>query len=301
MNIQSNYTKTDSETNRKSISKRIVFSWILGLFALGFSSWAGAFAEKHWSFVWQSRIILQAVLMSSITILGIWLLRKKIDKGNPKTIGLNSLKPAVLKFLLGMGIILVPIIITLLTSFMLDSNMITYTINLSILKSSAIGIGIVFLFEALPEELIFRGYIYSNLNSVYVRWKSALFTVLLFVLLPTLLVPIQKHVLGMDVYLGGQSFVSLSYIITMLLFGFFVQYLRILSKSVWVGIGFHMLFVYFDRIMGTTSDNLIQLNTTGSELPLQIAFIGSLLLVFIIVILFPKISKRNIGWKEIQK
>jgi len=180
--------------------------------------------------------------------------------------------------------------------------MITYNFNLSILKSFAIGIVTVFLFEGLPEELLFRGYIYSNLNSHYARWKSAIITVLLFVLLPILSVPIQKYIFGMEIYLGGHNYVAPSYILTLLVFGSFVQYLRMLSKSVWVGIGFHTLFVYFDRIMGTTSDNLIQFNLTGgSELPLQIAFIGSLLLVFLIVILYPKISKRNIGWKEIQK
>ena len=155
MNTTSNYRKTDSETKRKSISKRIVLSWLLGLFASGFSSWAGVFAVKHWDFVWQSRAILQAVLMSGIALLGIWLLRKKIDKGNPTTIGLNSLKPTILKFLLGIGIILVPIIITLLSSFVMDSSMITYNFNLSILKSFAIGIGIVFLFCRIPTNHCF--------------------------------------------------------------------------------------------------------------------------------------------------
>lgn len=300
MNKPTNQPKAVSDSNKISISKRIVLAWVLGLFALAFSNWAGIYAEKHWDSVWQSRAIVQAVLMSAITLLGIWFLCKKLDRGNPKSIGLNTLKSAIPKFLLGLGIILIPIKITLLTSFVFDPNMITYNFNVSILKSFAVGIGIVFLFEALPEELIFRGYIYSNLNSFYARWKSAVFTVLLFAVLPIMLVPIQKYILGLDVYLGGFDHVAPSYVITLLIFGSFVQYLRILSKSIWVGVGFHTFFVYFDRIMGTTPENLIQLNTSGSETPLQIAFVGSLLLIFLIVILYPKLSKRKIGWKEIQ-
>ena len=293
--------ETVSNKSKNTIPKRIIISWLLGLFALALAGYMGEISEKYWQFTWQSRAILQALIMAGIVGFGIWLLRRNLDKYTPKSIGMGGWKSSSKQFLLGIGLILAPILITIFSSFVFGLNAINFNLNSEILKSSVIGLGIVFLFEAFPEELIFRGYIYSNLNTKYKRWVSSIITILLFALLPIILVPIQKHVLGMDVYIGGSNTVTISYVITMVFFGAFQQYLRVITRSIWAGIGFHTMFVYFDRIMGTTSDHLVQFDTSGSETPMQIIFIGSLLLIFLAIILYPIISKKPIGWKEIQK
>jgi membrane protease YdiL (CAAX protease family) len=168
------------------------------------------------------------------------------------------------------------------------------------LNALFLGLLVVFLFEALPEELAFRGFIYSNLNTKFARWKSGLITVGLFVLLPVLLTPVQKYVLGMqDVYVGGSSSIAVSYVITMFLFGSFVQYLRILTGTIWTGVGFHLLFVYINHLIGLDANKLIQFTEVTNESGLQIAFGISLLLMFLSLILYPKISGKSLGWKRI--
>jgi uncharacterized protein len=161
-----------------------------------------------------------------------------------------------------------------------------------------LGVLTVFLFEALPEELVFRGYIFSTLNVRFRKWKAALISIFSFVLLPVVLVQIQRYILGMEVSVGRTDHIELSYLITMLLFASFIQYLRILTGSIWTGIGFHLVFVYINRMIGTEDYNLIQLSNISSEQPMQIVLICSLLLVFLFVILYPVLTKKKLGWRE---
>ncbi len=288
------------QTKKSTLKSKIIAAWTLGLFALAISGYIGQLSEQYWQFNWQNRAMIQAFIMSGMVGFGIWFLRYKIDKNIPISIGLGHWKISLTKFLIGLGLILVPIIITVSSSLIFGWNNITFNLNGELLRSFFIGFGIVFLFEAFPEELLFRGYMYSHLNTKYKRWISSIFTVLLFLLLPVILVPLQKYILGMDVYIAGSNSVTLSYLLIMLFFGSFLQYLRIITKSIWTGIGFHALFVYFDRIMGSTSNNLIQLDTTGNQAPMQIVFATSLLILFGIVIFYPAISKKIIGWNEVE-
>jgi hypothetical protein len=81
-------------------------------------------------------------------------------------------------------------------------------------------------------------------------WAAAALTVVLFVLLPVILVPIQRNILGMDISVGATNHITVDYLIIMTIFGSFVQYLIILTGTVWTSIGFHLAFLLANRIMG---------------------------------------------------
>lgn len=157
-----------------------------------------------------------------------------------------------------------------------------------------------FFFEALPEELLFRGYIFRNLNGVMRKWTASITTVALFVLLPILLVQIQSRWLGMEIQVGPSDHITTSYLLIMCAFGTFLQYLRVLTGTVWTGIGFHLFFLMANRIMGVRESSFILMSDlTTSSGPMQVVLIGSVLLSFGALLLYPRFAGRSLGWSEV--
>lgn len=84
----------------------------------------------------------------------------------------------------------------------------------------------VLLLEALPEEAAFRGYIGGLIGREIPRWWAIVVQALLFTLFAA----------GLR---GGASPVDLSLFLTM---GIGLGYLRMITGSIWVGVGFHTAF-----------------------------------------------------------
>ncbi|MDX2361516.1 MAG: CPBP family intramembrane metalloprotease [Crocinitomicaceae bacterium] len=301
MNDSINLTEDKGTQKSNSLSKKIIIAWILGIFALSASGWVGLILERYFDIQGSYKYGIPALCMSGTILSGIWLLRNRLDKGTPRSIGLGKFKPSILKFLLGMGLIIVPLILTLSIGQLAGWGNVTVHFEESIVVPLIGGMIVVFFFEALPEELLFRGYIFSNLNTKYKRWISALITIGLFAILPVILGFVQKYVIGMDIAFGGSDTITLSYFLNMIFFGAFVQYLRILTGSVWTGIGFHLIFVFMNHLIGLEPTNFIQVSDFDSEVPVQITLLSSIALVFITLLLYPKITKRKLGWKELSE
>lgn len=294
---------TNQETNKSNFILshpiyKIPVIWFLVVIALVFSGWIGEILQNKFGLENVTRFAIQAIFMSGIVVPLIWYYRTRIDKGLPKSIGVGNIRQATSKFLLGFGFIAVPIIITISSVELFGWGSVNFNTGDNLLKTLSIGILTAFFFEALPEELAFRGYLYSHLNVHFKRWMSALFTIGLFVLAPITVTGIAYYLLGMEISLGGANTITGSYIITMFIFGTFMQYLRILTKSVWTGIGFHLMFVYINRIIGPGDNNIIQIKDITSETPMQIVLLGSIVIIFIALILYPIVTKNKIGWNE---
>ena len=298
--MQTATLKNSSLSHPSDVSpgKRSVIAWFIILLALGSAGFLGEQAQNRWDLSLSVRYVLQALIMSGIVLSGIGWMRTRVDKGKPAGIGVGTV-PSALKFLgLGLGLFLGPFLLTLALTAVFGWADISLNTVEGFLQNFMLGVLTVFLFEALPEELVFRGYIFSTLNVRFRKWKAALISIFSFVLLPVVLVQIQRYILGMEVSVGRTDHIELSYLITMLLFASFIQYLRILTGSIWTGIGFHLVFVYINRMIGTEDYNLIQLSNISSEQPMQIVLICSLLLVFLFVILYPVLTKKKLGWRE---
>jgi membrane protease YdiL (CAAX protease family) len=270
-------------------SKRVFLSWLICLIALSLAGWIGQHSGQIWG----------ALFMSGLVVYSVFYFRKVIDNESPGSIGLENIQKSIIKFLLGTGFVLIPMILTLSFTVIFGWGELNFNAGGSFITTILFGVVTVFLFEALPEELMFRGYIFSNLNVKYKTWISALMTIGLFVILPIFLVPIQKYLLGMEIYIGGRSAIHPSYLITMVFFGAFVQYLRILFKSIWVGVGFHLSFVYIDKIIGLEESSIIQITNATNQAGPQITLIILLLLIFISLILYPKLINKKIEWNEL--
>lgn len=95
---------------------------------------------------------------------------------------------------------------------------------------------LVLLYEALPEELIFRGYLYRNLVSVLPAWLAVGAQAVLFSLFGL--------ALGAD---GGRAVVFLA-------FGFVLGLIRLVTGSLWAPIGFHLVFQTCAQLAGPDRD-----------------------------------------------
>ncbi|MFW6078162.1 MAG: CPBP family intramembrane glutamic endopeptidase [Gemmatimonadota bacterium] len=98
-------------------------------------------------------------------------------------------------------------------------------------------IGLVFSYEALPEELALRGYIYTNLAERVPRWLAVLGQAVLFMLWAFTLVAL------LDVVGVGTGWsITLDRAILFLTFGISLALLRLWTGSLWASIGFHLAF-----------------------------------------------------------
>lgn len=279
----------------------ILISWLIGFIALAAAGWLGSNLRAELDFGYTSSMLIQAATMSGIIGLGIWFLRTQRKLNVAYKIGLGTPVKAFVQFLSGMGILLLPVLLSILAVVIFGWGEVNFNWDAGASNSVLIGLLIVFTFEAFPEELLFRGYLFSTLNVRFKKWQAALLTVGLFVLLPILLTPFQQYVLGMETNVGGNQNVQLGYVIILILFGSFVQYLRVLTNTIWTGIGFHLMFVFMNRLIGTDSNSVIQFSGMTDEGPLKFIYGGSILLIFALLILYPIIKKRSLHWNALNR
>ena len=298
MDTASATTPVSTKKQSALIYRRIAVAWILIFIALTLAGYIGDYIEDQEVTSKRVRYLVQAIIMSGIVIPGIWYLSRGYSQNLKQAIGWISLTRAVKWMILGILIFFFPLVFTLLCTEIFGWGNAVIHASTTQLQTIFFGVLTVFLFEALPEELAFRGFIYSHLNSIHSKWKAGLITVVLFVLLPIILVLFQSAFLDMEVRVGGQGSLSLSYILTMFFFGSFVQYLRILSGSIWLGIGFHLAFVYLDRLIGTTEKHFVQLTDIQNEAASQMVLAGMLILIFIGLLFYPKVSGKSLQWNQ---
>src|SRR5699024_2004851 len=82
----------------------------------------------------------------------------------------------------------------------------------------------IFFIEALPEEIIFRGYIYRYLNSLFPHWGT--------IILQTLIFSLFAYLVGAIYSIEQLQFIP-GFAIVLGIF-------RAISGSMWTSIGFHV-------------------------------------------------------------
>lgn len=275
----------------RALSTRVFLAWTIVLLGLSVAGMTGEMLENAFGITGRLRQGIHALLMSGIVLPGIWWLRTRRDGQTLAGLGFSGLRPALAHFGVGAGLVLVPMLLTIGLTLAFGWASIVVDLSAAGVGALAAGLLTVLFFEAIPEETAFRGYIYSNLSETHKRWVAGAITVALFVLLPVLLFPLQKYVLGMNASLGGANFVAPDYVITMVIFGSFVQYLRTQSGNIWTSIGFHAMFVLMNRIMSPRPSSFIRFTDLSSGQAIQLALIGGLLLSVAAAILYPHVAR----------
>lgn len=283
-----------NQNSKKQNKTRIILTIVLCIIGITFLNVLNQ-ESAQWDMNANHSHLIRGLAFSALVVIGIWFIKKYYPKSDPE-IGLGNSKTALKTFGFGVGLILVPLIITVVLTAVFGWASISINTSGSFLYTFLIGFIATMLTDGLPEELLFRGMLYSNLNVRYSKLKSGAIAVLLFAVFPFLIVAIQK-LMGFAVYIGATDRITPSFVITMLFFGSFMQYLRILTNSVWTSIGFHTLFVFMNLLIGTEPHNLIQFSNMNNETPMQVILITLVVLIFIGLLVYPRYTKKPIAWK----
>jgi membrane protease YdiL (CAAX protease family) len=294
-----NTNTLSSEKSKKTYAYKLVgIIFLASLIALICSGLLGQFMHQHNYMGLQQSSFFKGILMSGILIPIIYFACKRFNDQIKDGIGFTSVKKALIHFFIGLSFILLPFVVTIIFTLSFGWGDLVINNDGSIFAYIIFGSLGVFLFEALPEEMAFRGFIYTKLNTVLDYKIASVLTILLFTLLPIIVFLIQRYLLGMEAGMNGSNSFQPSFIITLLVFASFLQFLRILTGTIWAGIGFHFGFVYIDRLIGISDSELFQLVNITSETGSQITLLSCIAIVIILLILYA-VNKRKISTQAV--
>lgn len=198
-----------------------------------------------------------AVLTSLLIVPTVVLARRYLDRRPMAGLGLPSGGTAWRSFVIGMGCYLLPAAIGLALVLVLGRVEIAVEAPLSEVVALLVGlVALVFLFEALPEELLFRGYVYHNLNTAVPRWGAVGGQAVLFALWGVAIG--AAPTVGRLVFFAGVALI--------------IGLIRAISGDVWACIGFHLAFQTVQQFFGgsltsgmvvTSSPQLLQSSVFG--------------------------------------
>ncbi|MBI9055088.1 MAG: CPBP family intramembrane metalloprotease [Bacteroidales bacterium] len=210
--------------------------------------------------------------------------RKYIDRQSIVSMGLSTkgrYLDMVNGFLVGLLLISVGFIILILTKN-LEIESVVYNSKVVIYSF------IFFLFAAMVEEIVFRGYILNNLlNSMKNKYIALLISALLFALI---------HGLNPNL-----SFLSM---LNLIIAGLALGITYIYTKNLWFPILLHVSWNYFQgpifgfEVSGTNAASIINQNVTGNDIITggNFGFEGSIILtilLFIMIYVTDYIYKRK--------
>lgn len=171
--------------------------------------------------------LVSALLATTLTVPAVVLARRFLDKRPLRGLGISPLRTGLRSFCIGIECYLIPASLGLGVALALDWVDISLTTSLTTLVGSLLGlIALVFLSEALPEELIFRGYIYRNLNASLPRWASVGGQALLFSLWG----------ISIGAFLTAERIVFFFFVAVV------IGMIRAITDDIWACIGFHLAF-----------------------------------------------------------
>ncbi len=279
--------KTNNKTFTRTLISVIAMIYLIGIIP----GWAGQSLADAGLVEGQMQFLFQGLIFTGLVIPGIFLIRKY--GGMSFDLGTANIQVAIKQFLKGAGLVVIPLVITLAISQMMGWTDIIFHSNVKFIEPLIIGFFAVLLHEAIPEELLVRGLLYGALRTRLRKWTAALMTVIAFILWPVIVVNIQHYVLGMTINVGGADSIQAGYMIVMFIFGCFTIFLRIFSGSIWMGVGFHCLFVYINKLFSPTDASLIQISEVTNTSAIQITAISCYILIIAYVGIRAYLNRRN--------
>jgi membrane protease YdiL (CAAX protease family) len=227
-------------------------------FGLGFSGPVAEALADQLGFGRTGRQAITAVLVSIIVVTLVVLLCR-IDWRPLSALGFGPAASSVRAFLLGVlvtGGCAAAVIVPAMLGGWIEVGPVDWPALIGFLIFNAL---IAFGLEALPEELVFRGYVHDQLVR---RGRKAAFisTTALFAFI---MVPTSAVAAGTVLLLGGEPEGLLlapsgqdpvTYLVLMVCFGATLLTARIATGSLWTSIGLHLTFLTVNRLVFANAD-----------------------------------------------
>ncbi len=248
-----------------------------------------------------ARVVLQSVGVPSVIcrlvftllyisgILGLtYMYRRSVDRRSWQGIALPPLHKRLLDVMVGMvsGILIVALVFGLesasgwihIVGFEGGTNALTLLLD-SLLLSLAFGV---------CEEICFRGYIFQNLGEGSPIWMATLVTGLIFC---------AFHLLEVGFDARG-----LSFLLFIMLLNVFLVLTRLLTRSLWLAIGFHTAFDWVAIIVGLGSvvsadRHVLHVERTTSLIAEDLLTAFVVVLGILLLLVWAWWSKRHLSWR----
>ena len=229
------------------------------------------------------RHVVMALLTTALVVPLVVLARRYLDREPIAELGLALDLSALRPFAIGAAAWLLPFTIGLTACLAFGLVTITPLAPWSeILAFVPLLIMLVFLLEALPEELAFRGYIQANLGKILPLWAAVTVQAILFGTWGVALWFLSSG--GID-----PLHASLFYVM-----GAILGMLRVITGSVWTGIGFHVAFQTMAQLLLSAERGHFAIENPAL---LQVVALG--VLPFSVATPFVELFYRSkVAWRE---
>lgn len=176
--------------------------------------------------------LLNAVTVFALAVALVLAMTRFVDRRPFESLGLSFTTMAWRPLIVGALMFLLPSAAGLALARLVGAATVQLTEPVwYVLSSVALTCVTVLIYEAIPEELIFRGYLFRNLAERLGPWPGAILQALLFAGFGTAL---WVHTSGWGVLVErGLIFLGM---------GIVLGCLRVMSGSVWTCVGFHLSF-----------------------------------------------------------
>ncbi len=224
---------------------------------------------------------VRAVLVCALAVPVVVLARRYLDRRSWEGLRLTPLRDGWRPLLFGMAFWLVAAGAGLATTIALGWASISFATPSGDLLLLALYLPVlVFLYEALPEELIFRGYFYRNLADRYARWVAVLGQAVLFTL--------------WGAVIGAAG--SVDRVILFFTFSVVLGVLRVITGNLWTSIGFHVVFQWVTQLNAAAlRDGFVRIEGQPA-LELVVFWLFPIVLGTIVLVIVSVVRGRT-GWR----
>jgi len=225
--------------------------------------------------------VISALIIFALVIPMVIFARKHLDKRQWRGLRLTSFKDGWKPFVIGGLTYLIPALLAIIIFVMFGWTNIHFQASFGEFLIAVIVLMIlVFLYEALPEELIFRGYFYRNLSSSFSKLNAVFIQSGLFVLFALII--------------GAAP--TFERIVFFLAVGIIIGMIRVITKNVWSAVGFHVVFQTMQQMFGHPHNQEL---TSSTPFLMEVVILGIIPFSFALVTV-KLFVKKEPDWKEVE-
>lgn len=240
-----------------SFTISLVIGMVLGLAFLTLGDGTLPFESKSIQNILSSDLglMISTSLSNAIIILSCIVIWKIFDKKKVSGMGLTNLKEGYKEFISGLlfgtiAISIVAIILLLMGNVRLVNSLSKPQLSVALLEGL-----ILFIFVGFGEEILGRAYIMSVLKQTRNKWLVLIISSVIFAIL----------------HLGNNG-ISILAFINLFLVGLLFGYMFMKSKNIWMPIGYHITWNYFQgyiwgfQVSGITTSGLYKIENINNNI-----------------------------------
>lgn len=279
------------DSSKLRISRLLLYFVLVSLF-LFVSGNVGRYLIETQAMDRQIGMLLQGVIFTGLTLLVLYILKKK----NPKVfknIGLRGIRSSS-KLIVGIALPFILLGSGIYTAYLFGGiENIRLNLTTGVIIAVLMNTVTAFMYEAFPEEVFIRGFIFEELHKKFRFTISLILQPLIFICVPIMVTALAS------VFFGEPFVITIDYFILLFTFGIALQLYRKYTGSLWMSIIFHVVYLEVARYisMGGIYDPNVALlefdEIFGGFMTLYLSFLFLVVLSVIVLSVLLLMDKRK--------